>query len=105
KAAELAEEMHDKLAAGSFTEELGWQAVAQWRRGSEWARSNQAAVKLLKKTPKMAAERLRLLHYYMGENYRSLGLHANSVESYRQARELRDTPEVHFQMITAMYNN
>ena len=37
KAAELADEMLDKVPAGSFTEEVGWQGVAQWRRVGEWA--------------------------------------------------------------------
>jgi len=105
KAAELADEMLEKLPAGSFTEEVGSQGVAQWRRGSEWAKSNIVAQKMIKKNIPRDKQRLRQLHYYMGENYQNLGQWANAVASYRQARAQGDTADLHMRMIYAMYQN
>src|SRR5690606_17899644 len=39
KAAMLADEMLEVLPADAFLDEIAWQGVAQWRRGSEWAKS------------------------------------------------------------------
>ena len=49
RAAETAESLLDQLPATPAATEAGWQAVYQWRRGSDWAKSNLAAKKMLQK--------------------------------------------------------
>ncbi len=105
KAAEIAEQLIDQLPAGPFAEEIAWQAFAQWRRGSEWAKSNVVGGKMVKKNLASTKPRLRQLHYLMAQSYGSLGQWANAVDSYTKARALGDSQEVHYQIILSMYNN
>jgi len=105
QAATLAEELASIFPKGVSAEESGWQAVAQWRRGNEWAKSNAAATKLLAKGLPITPERKRQLHLMMGENYGRLGQWANAADSYGKARAVRDSQDVHYLLITALSNN
>jgi len=105
QAATLAEELLAAFPRGISAEESGWQAVAQWRRGNEWARSNAAGTKLLAKGLPATPLRKRQLHLMMGENYGRLGQWANASDSYGKARAIRDSQDVHYLSITALSNN
>jgi len=105
RAAGLAEELLAILPKGVSAEEAGWQAVAQWRRGNEWAKSNSAGAKLLAKGLPATAERKRQLHLMMGENFGRLGQWANATDSYIKARGVRDSRDAHFLAITALSSN
>lgn len=103
KGAEVARDMLEKLPPGQFTSIVGMHAVAQWRRAGQWARSNQAALLMLEKNLPADKSSQRDVHTMMAENYANLGQYANSVESYRKARQLEEGPSHHFQMIVRMY--
>ena len=105
QAATLAEELLAAFPKGVSAEESGWQAVAQWRRGNEWAKSNAAGSKLLAKGLPITPARKRQLHLMMGENYGRLGQWANASDSYGKARAIRDSQDVHYLSITALSNN
>ncbi|MFN0196653.1 MAG: tetratricopeptide repeat protein [Planctomycetaceae bacterium] len=105
KAAMLADEMLDAMPVDLFLEEIMWQGVAQWRRGSEWAKANATSLKMLAKGIPTDRIRLRQLHYQIAQNYSNLGQWANSVASYRQARAIQDDMDVHYTLANAMYND
>ena len=105
QAAVLAQELLAALPRGVSAEEAGWQAVAQWQRGSEWAKSNAAATKMLAKGLPVTPARKRQLRMMMGENYGRLGQWANATDSYIAARAVRDGQDAHYLVITALYNN
>lgn len=102
--AALADELVDVLPAGEFATHVGWQAVQQWRRGSEWAKSNLAAAKMLKKGIPSDPAGLRDLHYYMAENFGNLGQHANAVESLKKLRAIKDDMQSHYSQILRMHH-
>ncbi|MFP6667353.1 MAG: hypothetical protein VB876_08570, partial [Pirellulales bacterium] len=102
-AAKLAEEVLEKLPAGPFSRQAGLRAVSEWARANQWAKSNVAAHKLLKKgVLNQHRETLRALHLSMATRYATLGQNANSVESLKQARAIRDGQAVHHQLISRM---
>lgn len=103
KAAEVSDSMLTKLPAGEFSENAGRQGVYWWQRVNNWAKSNQSASELLKRGLPKDKELLRQLHVTMAENYSRLGQRANSVESYRKARAITDSPYLHAQMINEWY--
>ncbi len=105
KAAMLADEMLDVMPVYAFLDEATWLGVAQWRRGSEWAKANATSLKMLAKGIPVDRIRLRQLHYSVAQNYGSLGQWANSVASYRQARAIQDDMDVHYALVNAMYND
>ncbi len=105
KAAELAEQMMNSLPNGSFAAEVAWNAYNQWRRGGEWAKANAMGNKILQKRLKLDPYRLRLLHYWMGEDYNRLGQRANSVASYKKTRAIKDGREVHYRLATTVYSD
>jgi TolA-binding protein len=103
-AATLAEAMLDSYPPGEFATQVGWQAVSNWQRINEWAKSNAAAAKLLKKGGPAAQDGLKQLHVMMGDNYSRLGQRANAVASYQQARSLEDSAFLHRAILTEMHN-
>lgn len=103
KAAELADELLDKLPPGEPATQVGWQGVSQWRRGSEWARSNLVAAKMLAKGLPADPKSRRELHRTMAESYANLGQHANAVASLVQARNIEDGQPLHYQQIYQLY--
>jgi TolA-binding protein len=102
--AELAEEMLDKLPAGEFAREVGWQGFHTWRRLGQWAKSTVIGNKLLQKGLGGDPETLRLLHLTIAENHANLGQHANAAQSYQQARAIRDDAAVLYQIIFRLYH-
>ncbi len=105
RAATLAEELSAVFPKGVSAEEVGFQAVAQWRRGNEWAKSNVAATKLLGRGLPATPDRKRQLYLMTGENSGRLGQWANATDSYGKARSIRDSQDVHYLVITALANN
>ena len=105
QAARLAEELLGVFPVGVTAEETGFQAVAQWQRGNEWAKSNAAATRMLQKGLPRQPEAKRRLHVMMAENYGRLGQWANATGSYAQARAIRDSQDTHYAAITALANN
>ena len=104
-AAELAEQMHEKLP-GQFATQVGWRGFNEWRRISEWAKSNLLGNKLVKKGIGNDKKLERELHWLMGSNYRSLGQHANAVVSLRKAHSLGgDRQDIHYYLIEALHNS
>lgn len=102
KGAQLGDEMIDKLPAGDFVRHLGWQTFNDWRRISQWAKSNTTGAKLLQKNTAGDALRQRDYHSMMADNYGNLGQHANAVESLKKARALGDMQGIHYQLIVRM---
>ncbi|MFP6691924.1 MAG: hypothetical protein VB875_02815, partial [Pirellulales bacterium] len=101
--AKLAEEVLEKLPAGPFSRQAGLRAVSEWARANQWAKSNVAGHKLLKKgVLNQQRETLRELHLSMATHYANLGQNANSVESLKQARAIRDDQAVHQGLIYRM---
>lgn len=102
-AAKLAEAMLQTYPAGKFAALVGNQAVYNWIRANEWAKSNAAAAALLKKGLPTEPEALRLLHVTMGENFGRLGQWSNAVQSYQQARAIQAAAPLDRLIILAMY--
>ncbi len=102
--AELCEEMLDKLPAGEFAREVGWQAFATYRRIGQWAKSLSVGNKLLQRGLEVNPESLRKLHVEMADNSANLGQHANAAESYAQARKIRDDAQLHLQELVRRYS-
>ena len=103
KGAQLGDEMIDKLPPGEFVRHLGWQVLNDWRRISQWAKSNATCAKLLQKNVAGDPLRQRDYHYLMAENFGGLGQQANAVESLKKARALGDSQPIHFQLISRMF--
>jgi len=101
-AAEVGEEMVEKLPAGKLAGDGGMRAVGEWRRCQQWAKSNLAGNKLLSRGMPTEASQLRDLHSAMAENYANLGQFANAVESFRKARAITDSHYLHWNMIQRM---
>jgi TolA-binding protein len=100
--AELAENMLDRSPKGTFADGVGWRSFHEWRRISQWAKSNIVGNKLLKKGLPIDPKRRSELHYYMSESYASLGLYANAVANLKLARSFGENPAYHMQMIVRM---
>ncbi|MDA0832651.1 MAG: tetratricopeptide repeat protein [Planctomycetota bacterium] len=105
KGAMLADEMLDEMPADGFLDEIAWQGVAQWRRGSEWAKSIGTAQKMIAKGIPTDKQRLRQIHYWIAQSYSSLGQWANAVASFKQARAMLDDMDIHYQIVNVMYND
>lgn len=103
RGAQLGDEMLDKLPAGEFAQHVGWQAFNEWRRIGQWAKSSAVGVRLLQKNLIPDPPRRRDLHLLMAENYGNIGQHANSAESWKQARSIVDGPYPHLQQIARLY--
>jgi hypothetical protein len=96
--------MLDKLPAGEFAKEVGYQSFHDWRRSSQWAKSTVVGTKVLQKGLAGDAEGQRQYHLWIAENHGNLGQHANSAESYRLARSLRDDQHTHYYQIFRLYH-
>lgn len=105
RGAELAATVLDRLPKGQPADEFGWQSFNQWRRGSEWARSNAVGSKMLAKGLPLDQNRKRQLLRLMGENAGNVGQWANAVNFYKQARAIEDDADIHHRLASAMYNN
>lgn len=103
-AATLGEEMLDKLPAGEFAKQVGYQAFHDWRRISQWAKATVVGNKVLQKNLAGDNEGKRQYHLWLAENHGNLGQHANSAESYRQARAIRDDQYSHYHHIYRLYH-
>jgi TolA-binding protein len=104
QAAELGEAMLDALPPGDYAKQIGHQAFLNYRRISQWAKSNVVGTKLLQKGLGGDPETLRQLHLWMHENYVNQSQFANGAASLRQARAIRDDQYVHYHLINRLYN-
>ena len=96
KAAEVALALFDRLPAGQAATDVGQQAVYQYQRGGDYAKSNLAGRKLLSKGLPRDAKAKRQLHRVMSDNFANLGQYTNSVNSLKQARALGDSQDLHY---------
>ncbi|MCE9528057.1 MAG: hypothetical protein K8R36_18610, partial [Planctomycetales bacterium] len=103
-AAELGDEMLDKLPAGEFAKELGHHSFWEWRRIGQWAKATAVGTKLIAKNLVGDPEAQRQFHLYMAENQSNLGQHANSAESFKKARAIRDDQSTHFNLVFRLYH-
>ena len=102
--AELAEEMFERLGSDEFRGHVGWWAFGQWRRISQWAKSNVVGNKLLAEYVSGDNKDLWQLNRDIAENYWNQNQHANAVLSLRRCRSIRDDDQsVHYQLIEQMF--
>lgn len=105
EAAELLEDMFDKLPKDEYARHLGMRAFYEWRRISQWAKANQVGAKILASGVAFPVpEELRELHRQMAEHYGYLGQYANAAESYKKTRAIRDEWSAHHSQIERMAN-
>ncbi len=102
--AELADEMLGRLPNDGFALRIGWRGFNEWRRISEWAKSNVTGKQLLAKGIAKDRERTRQVHWLMGMSYRSLAQYTNSVASLRQALAMKDDQQVLYYLIEGLHN-
>ncbi|MCE9603630.1 MAG: tetratricopeptide repeat protein [Planctomycetia bacterium] len=93
KAAILAESVADKVAAPEFATRFGLDAVINWQRIADYAKSNAVGSKLLKKNLPADPAIRAYMHTLLAQNDISLGQRANAAENYRKARTLVDNRE------------
>jgi len=103
RAANLGEEMFEKLPAGGPTTTVGWQTVDCWEKVNNWAKANLAATKLLQKSPPVGAANLLALHRRMGDNYSRIGQRANAIDSFRKALAISPRQDIHSRLIQEIY--
>lgn len=103
KASELGDEALDIYPAGQYISDVGWQAVSNWQRAGEYAKSIVTSNKMLKAGLPKEKHSQRQLHLYMAENYTRLGQRTNAVDSLRKARAIEDSATLHARTITEMY--
>ena len=104
QAAQLGEEMMDKLPPGEYARQIAAQAFLDYRRMGQWAKSTAVGVKILQKGLGGDVESQRQLHLWLSENHANLGQQANAAQSLAQARALRDDQYVHYYLIYRLYH-
>ena len=104
QAGELGEDMLEKLPVGEFAREVGVQALHDYRRFGNWAKSNAVGLKMLQKGLGGEPELLRQLHLWMAENYGNTGQHMNAAQSLIQARAIRDDQQSHYYVLYRLYH-
>jgi len=102
--ASLAEEVFRSAGKDDFAEFIGRKAFDSWVAAQQWAKVNLVGNELLKRGLPKGKGRTHLLHRQMAENYTRLGQHANAAESYRKARSLKDSAELHRSQIYHMFH-
>lgn len=103
-AAELADEMLDKLPKGSFVDEVAWQGFHFNRRYNNWAGANLIGIKMLRKGLPLDKERMRQLHGFMAEHYGYQNQHRNAVDAATKSLALGDDPDVHMRRIYSLHS-
>ncbi len=93
-AATIAEAAVDKLPAGELSTRFGLQAVSIYHRFSEWAKSNAAGLKLIKKNAPMNVEQRTALHSLLAQNDANLGQRMNAVENIKKVRAIYPTRDL-----------
>ncbi len=104
RAAELAEEALNKLPAGTAVDQLAMHGVQEWRRISEWNKSNVLAGKLIAKGVPGDAKAKRQLFVLMGENFANQNQRQNAAEHYKKARAVEDSYDILARVITELHN-
>jgi len=102
-AGDLGERLMD-ATNGEFATHVGWQSMYWWHRAGEWAKSNLAANKLLKKAPPTDKGWLVQIHQHMASNSANLGQRTNAVASWQAIRQLGDNEGVLRSLITEMHH-
>ncbi|MDA1013294.1 MAG: hypothetical protein O3A00_02450, partial [Planctomycetota bacterium] len=102
--AEVATELLEKLPVGDFTEHIGWRAFWEYRRISQWAKSNVVGKQMLAKGLPRKPDDKWTLHRYIAENYWNQSQHANSVVSIRAAEAIKPDRYLHYQLIERLYH-
>ena len=94
KAATLADSIVDKVPAGEFAARYGVEGVLTWQRIGDWAKSNAAGQKLLKKNLPADPAYRSYLHTLLAANDTNLGQRANAADNLRKARALKDSRDL-----------
>jgi TolA-binding protein len=102
RAATLAESVVDRLPAGDLPGKFGVDAVLNWQRVNEWAKSNAAGLKVLKRNLPADPVQRAYLHYTLAQNDINLGQRANAAENFRKARALNDLRDYHSRLISEL---
>ena len=102
-AAQQAEAMFDKFPAGPFARDIGMQSFDAYRRIGAWAKSAAMGQKILAKGLGGNGDSLRDFHIKMAENHGNLSQHANAADSLKQARAIKDSQTLHFQLIQRLH--
>jgi TolA-binding protein len=103
--AQLAEEMFDKLPKNEFARNIGIRSYYEYRRISKWAEANVIGNKLVRSKLIKDREQLREIHRTMGENYTYQAQHANSINSVKAARAIRDDVALLGYQIQRLYDS
>ena len=103
-AAELGEQMLDKLPAGEFAREVGVQSFTDYRRIGHWAKSSAVGTKIFQKGVAGDPESQRTLHLLMAENHGNISQQVNAAQSLQAARAIRDDQYVHYNLIYRLYH-
>jgi TolA-binding protein len=104
QAAELGEQMLDKLPAGEFARQVGAQCFYEYRRIGQWAKSSAVGTKIIQKGVAGDPESQRQLHLWMAENHGNIGQQINAAQSLQQARALRDDQFAHYNLLYRLYH-
>lgn len=104
KAAQLAEEMLDKLPRGLFAKYLGYQGFLEWQRIDQRAKSNVVGNKLLGKGITDDKQLTLQLYLAMADNYSRLQQYSNAVDILGKARRLGDNAGLHRQQIERLHS-
>jgi len=104
-AAELSEEVLDKLPNGTFAQYMGENAANLYSRLSLRVESNRVIAKLLQR--KLAGDRLRQKswHILTAQNYEQLQQYTNAAAAQQRARQLEDDVELLYLQILNVYRS
>ena len=95
-AAELAEDVLNKIPNGTYASAMGRNANATFAALSKWAESNRVIDTLLKRG--LVPDRVdqQVLHVQRATNYRSLEQYTNAANAYQQARSIKDDADLFY---------
>ena len=95
-AAELAEDVLNKIPNGTYASAMGRNANATFAALSKWAESNRVIDTLLKRGLVPDRVEQQVLHVQRATNYRSLEQYTNAANAYQQARSIKDDADLFY---------
>ena len=95
-AAELAEDILNKMPNGTYASAMGQSANATYVALSRWAESNRVIDTLLKRGLVPDRVKQQELHVRRASNYRSLEQYTNAANAYQQARAINDDADLFY---------
>ena len=95
-AAELAEDILNKMPNGTYASAMGQSANTTYVALSRWAESNRVIDTLLKRGLVPDRVKQQELHVRRASNYRSLEQYTNAANAYQQARAIKDDADLFY---------